>query len=268
MPVSLVVEIVAPQDMELPLTIGNYIHAAFLRLVYSVNPELSEKLHAPGREKPFTLSPLVGDYQRHNGKLLLKKGDHGWVRITALEPSLSQCLLEWNTQVIPALTLLDEPLEVTGILHEGHPWARVATFEELYQQTMTTEQPMRRHIIFRFLSPTTFRANGANVPFPLPKYVFFTLSQKWNTYAPVYLGEQVHAMIEQAMTLSHYQLHTQALDFGKYRQIGFTGEATFLIRRTLDDIWVRAIHLLADFAFFAGVGYKTTMGMGQVRKIY
>jgi CRISPR-associated endoribonuclease Cas6 len=253
--------------MELPQTTGNYVHAAFLRLVSNIDPDLSEKLHAPGREKPFTLSPLVGDFQRNDGKLLLKKGDRGWIRITALEPALSQCLLEWDTQVVPIFFILDEALEVTDIFHEGHPWARVATFEELYQRTITAEQLRRRSLTFRFFSPTTFRANGVNVPFPLPKYVFYTLSQKWNTYAPIHLGEQIHTMIEQAVTLSHYQLQTQVLDFGRYRQIGFTGEATFLIHRTLDDIWARVIHLLADFAFFAGVGYKTTMGMGQARKL-
>ena len=56
-------------------------------------------------------------------------------------------------------------------------------------------------------------------------------------------------------------------DYAGYRQLGFVGACEFLPHRGVPADVVRVLHLLAAFAFFAGVGYKTTMGMGQVRQV-
>jgi len=64
-----------------------------------------------------------------------------------------------------------------------------------------------------------------------------------------------------------YELKTQMGDFGNYRQIGFVGHCTLgMPRRPVADV-LRGMHLLCETAFFTGVGYKTTMGMGQVRQV-
>jgi CRISPR-associated endoribonuclease Cas6 len=56
-------------------------------------------------------------------------------------------------------------------------------------------------------------------------------------------------------------------DFGNYRQIGFVGPCTLgMPRRQVADV-LRGMQLLCDTAFFTGVGYKTTMGMGQARRL-
>jgi CRISPR-associated endoribonuclease Cas6 len=46
--------------------------------------------------------------------------------------------------------------------------------------------------------------------------------------------------------------------------IGFKGRVTYTYPRQIDAPTRQALNALADFGFFAGVGYKTTMGMGQV----
>ncbi|MEZ4642602.1 MAG: CRISPR system precrRNA processing endoribonuclease RAMP protein Cas6 [Chloroflexota bacterium] len=33
-----------------------------------------------------------------------------------------------------------------------------------------------------------------------------------------------------------------------------------------DRYWNSVLNLLADFAFYSGVGYQTTVGLGQVRR--
>ena len=56
-------------------------------------------------------------------------------------------------------------------------------------------------------------------------------------------------------------------DFGRYQlQVGFVGQCTFGVRKDMPAEVVWGIRLLAAFGFFAGVGYRTTMGMGQVRQ--
>jgi CRISPR/Cas system endoribonuclease Cas6 (RAMP superfamily) len=52
---------------------------------------------------------------------------------------------------------------------------------------------------------------------------------------------------------------------GPYLKIGYVGTIEYLAAKHADPLALRVFHLLADYAFFAGVGYHTTMGMGQVR---
>jgi CRISPR-associated endoribonuclease Cas6 len=58
-------------------------------------------------------------------------------------------------------------------------------------------------------------------------------------------------------------LRTEMLRFAKSPQLGFTGFCRYTLRG--DDADLRWINALADAAFFLGVGYKTTQGMGLVR---
>jgi CRISPR-associated endoribonuclease Cas6 len=67
------------------------------------------------------------------------------------------------------------------------------------------------------------------------------------------------------VALARYQLRTRILPFKDGSlQVGFVGQAVFLALNS-DRYWVHALHLLAEYARYAGVGYQTTMGMGQAR---
>jgi CRISPR/Cas system endoribonuclease Cas6 (RAMP superfamily) len=53
------------------------------------------------------------------------------------------------------------------------------------------------------------------------------------------------------------------LQFNKSQQVGFVGNCTYQLHGLPADL--RLLHTLARAAFFLGVGYKTTQGMGLVR---
>jgi CRISPR-associated endoribonuclease Cas6 len=87
----------------------------------------------------------------------------------------------------------------------------------------------------------------------------------WNTYAPTSLHIEKLALRDSLLhylVLTSCSLSTHTLHNAKYTQKGFCGHCTY----ALQDIneWAAQITRLAAFAPFAGVGYKTTMGMGQV----
>jgi CRISPR-associated endoribonuclease Cas6 len=169
---------------------------------------------------------------------------------------------------LSSITLFTERLPVVAVAKEAkdHPWAGRISAEELYESRMLANN-LPRSFTLQFHSPTTFRSGGQNMPFPLPRFVFLTLAEKWNRYSPVHLGEKVAPMLAERVLLTKYDLRTRMLDFGRYRQVGFIGRCEFHIETNKDDLWRQIPHLLADFAFYAGVGYKTTMGMGQVERV-
>ena len=72
--------------------------------------------------------------------------------------------------------------------------------------------------------------------------------------------------------LTSVESKSRMLDFGKHKAIGFVGSCAyqFFVERQSDGKgdteMLRLANLLADFAFYCGTGYKTTMGMGQTRR--
>ena len=68
--------------------------------------------------------------------------------------------------------------------------------------------------------------------------------------------------------MSRYRLETALVRFGEQGErgtvAGCLGRCTYalLVR---DRYWMGLIHLLAAFARYAGVGRRTTMGLGQAR---
>jgi CRISPR-associated endoribonuclease Cas6 len=88
----------------------------------------------------------------------------------------------------------------------------------------------------------------------------------WNHYAPacLHIDKQViRDSVKNTVEISDYDLHTTTLYFPKYSQKGFLGTCTYQLKT--GDEYVSQITALANFARYAGVGYKTTMGMGQAR---
>ena len=75
--------------------------------------------------------------------------------------------------------------------------------------------------------------------------------------------------------LTAVESRSRMLDFGKHKAIGFVGSCAyqfFLEHQSYSNDkdnteMLRLANLLADFAFYCGTGYKTTMGMGQTRRI-
>jgi len=68
-------------------------------------------------------------------------------------------------------------------------------------------------------------------------------------------------MRRECVRVTQGDLQTHVVHFPNFVQKGFTGTCTYSFR----DEGVSELAILAAFAPYAGVGYKTTMGMGQVQ---
>lgn len=289
---SCVLQLRACQDAVLPFTGGRAIHAAFLQLVNNLNPGLNAKLHETARVKSFTTSPLFGDMEKVADGFHLEAEQEYWLRFTSLDATLSALLLNLEARDIGHITLLDAKFSVQQVLtkRQAHPWSGVESYESLAERWLGSDGIPPRKIGLRFVSPTTFRTGGRNTPFPLPHLVFLSLAEKWRQFAPASLGQEVGNFLDELsvtgeaaaekvsrkrgtwerldeiVCLSHYSLHTRTGDFQGFKQVGFVGTVEFELGAEIADRWARLLQLLADFSFYAGVGFKTTMGMGQTQR--
>jgi len=267
---SIVFTLTASADTKLPPANARILHGALLRWLERDQTELVALLHDANYQRPYTLSDLHGCLEEKNGWLKIPQGETYWYRLTGIEAHFIQCLLTSMRQQ-KAGPQPDDPKLVPGpafVLPEEHPSAQLSSFAQIIEGVR--QQSQRRElspsVALRFDSPTCFIENKQALPLPVPRFVFGYLTNKWQLASPVALPvEDVQHFVE-SIHLSYARIETRIVDLQKYKRTGFTGECRFALHPARPENYRQALHLLAEFAFFSGVGSHTTMGLGQARQ--
>lgn len=272
-----IIRLYALHDGFLDLDTGQWANAAFYNLIRQVDPALAEALHRWNGRKPFTVSSLAGLPRAREGMIEVRAGRECWLRVTTLGESIFQTFIQRfllgeavdRGRPGPVLQLGPLKFGVCEVLTTpaSHPWAGYADALDLFDWK---DPPDRLHL--EFASPTRF--NLGSLPggglslalFPMPALVFGSLAARWREFVSPDLDA---AAIEDAASdalVCEYRLRTEALVWKGRVQKGFCGRCTYDLRRLDPEArsWLKA---LADFAFYAGVGGKTTQGMGQARMV-
>ncbi len=280
---------------------GELAHAAFLNWVGVAAPEVASWLHEGNKLRLYTCSSLrfplpstrVHEAERENKHLPLDPTKTYTLRVTLLRgelfPLLYEALLRFDMSTRgnqqPFMQLGKQAFaleEVTTTDTSG--WTGFTSYDALLEGARTSKT--RNAVGLEFASLTAFSWTNktygnyyANMP--LPSYIFPMLAKRWQAVAPEALTNSVQVeRVEQyarddGMILHEYDLHSHIVTFPRHPQQGFVGTSRYALRRDAEEI-VREknssmlsvqqqILLLAQFAFYSGIGYKTAMGMGQVR---
>lgn len=259
------------------------MQSELFRQLQGLSTTLTSQVHgeADDQPRPYTISPLYPDRPLlRNGMLYVQPGDRCWFRLTGLRDDASQLLL--------ALSETCRSWQIRGssfggefavrrwcVLPGEHPWAGLISLEDLGQSAWQANDQEPDRIRLLFHTPTTFEVAsesswGSWMPLPVPKLVFGSLRARVAKFCPE-LGEPPSQadLVEGRVALGRFRnLESHMLHFQRRnrRRTGFTGECEFLLDRDLhlkERLW---LHLLAGFAFYAGVGASTSWGMGQVRR--
>lgn len=270
---STVVRLRAKQDGWLPHAMGEYGHAAFLSLIREVAPDLSRALHDAGDRQPYAVSPLVGGKRERRGVHVRAGGDY-WMRFTMLDPALYSVFSRYFAESASfelSLTLgeIEFVIEELTTSPQAEGWSGYTTFSDLLAKAGADTI-----VSLQFLSLTAFslgEVEGSGPRFnifPEPALVFDSLLRRWNQFADQPLGEPLEwqEWVGKHVVVRRYRTESDLWQFKRHPQIGFVGNCTYEVKGDyLTEI--RQFNALADFAFFAGVGCKTTMGMGQCRRM-
>jgi CRISPR-associated endoribonuclease Cas6 len=264
---SLVLSLTTEHARTLPLHLGRAGHALFLRLIAASDPALAEALHAPNQPRPFTCSTLWGA-RRQAGALCLEPGPTYFMRFTGLSGPVSAHLQAWVVAPPATVELDNVALTVSQATLDPqmHPWAGQSSYESLSAPYLLARAQPKPQVELEFAAPTAFRSAGRTVPLPLPELVFGGLATRWNEFAPVAIAEEVRRFAGECLAISRYRLKTVMLQAkGQSMQIGFVGRCAYTALNR-DRYWLGLIQMLADYAFYAGVGYQTSVGLGQARR--
>lgn len=273
---ALVVRLIAEKDGTLRATVGHLAHAAFLDILRQVDPDVSQALHDLSGRKPFTLSPLHGFGHGRKGKLTIRAGQEGWLRLTLLDPGLFHTFIRYFLQGTnkPVIQLNQHTFRVSEILSTpgSHALAGHDSLAELEKRWAEADVDNKAlHTIkFRFRTPTAFSLRGGRFRtmhvLPDPDLVFGELARYWDRLAGQDTREAVLACADDSVVVSRHKIKTHMVQFRRSKQVGFTGRVHYRLLDKDNGAMIRHCNRLADLAFYSGVGSKTTMGMGQVTR--
>jgi CRISPR-associated endoribonuclease Cas6 len=255
---------------------GDLVRSALMNLFRDSDFPLAQKLHDENAAKPYTISLLRGGKRDTDHTLHFGEGDTADWRFTLLsEPTfealLHRYLLHRN---LPHVRIGAVEFAITDAFASGsrHRDSGHVSLTELTERWNYLPESLPRTVTLDFLSPTVFNIGSDPVSHerrwrlvPDARTLFSGLRKKWIKLGGVEPGDTFDEWVQQHIELEPLELHLNHRLVKKVRVPGFCGRVRFRAYENLR--WLPLVHVLADLAFWIGVGYQTTCGMGQVRRV-
>ena len=252
-----------PETRPIPKWWGEAVHQLAIKVIASHNADLAQELEKSAGLKPFTVSNLRGRFP--GGKI--DAGSLYKLRFTALDKRVADAfaaaradgvLRSGETVELDFIKFLirqndpNVPDEIGGVTYQ-------ALTNRLFAAT-----PPPRTLSLEFVSPTLFKQGGRQMPFPMPDLVFGSLLDHWNAspFVPTPLPEEARRYARECLQLGRFELESRVLKMYGETFRGFIGKVRFHTNN-YDRYWMGIMAMLAEYATYAGVGAKTTMGLGQ-----
>jgi CRISPR-associated endoribonuclease Cas6 len=248
----------------IPYATGSAARSFFYEAVTTAAPAAAQALHEATGLKPFTASLLRGPGRPVAGQRTIQPGSYT-LHFTTLTSSLFAAFYDHlQTQQARGerVRLHGQEFAIEEVIFDGERvrFAQLETFESL------RSRPPGQTFRFRFLSPTTFRSGDGHLPLPVPQSVYRSLWEKWNAFAPAALTipDSLLMAVQTGLFPARFDLESELLEMGKSRVVGCVGACEYALTREVGEEERRWLTALTAFAFYAGVGAKTTVGLGQV----
>jgi CRISPR-associated endoribonuclease Cas6 len=270
-----------------PMTIDNQrgeaIHAQFFRWLETYSMALRNELHDPNdhKGKPFTVSDLMMNQAPLRG--YVERGATAWIQFTGLRKDVVEFLHQRLLVSPPAGIEIDRVFWVLNSVE----LTRQTTIEAMLKSHQVAKAP--HHLQFNFLTATAFRRNGLDFSIPTPMLIFSTLKRRWEELSDFALPEVLNIYTDYFVAIEDFTLNSEFFTLQKTTHRAFRGRISYEIMKVSDQIkkeqekkedvarlaaflekhphgdLARSLGLLAEFATYAGIGKKTTQGMGMVQ---
>ncbi|MBZ0281018.1 MAG: CRISPR system precrRNA processing endoribonuclease RAMP protein Cas6 [Anaerolineae bacterium] len=244
----------------IPAQTGRAAQAWFLDSLRTLDSAVSAAVHdGSGQLKPFTARGL---HPAPTGELMnLSPRQSYSLRVTTLHTDLTHLALNMLPIWRQGITLHDQLFAVEHIEVASTTYADLLTRQPV--------SPSRR-LAFAFLTPTAFKRTGdLSIPLPLPEYVFGSLIDRWTRFAPAApLHNDMRAWVMAHLSVDSHEIRTRRVSFERANKgvtVGFTGTVAYYAGNS-ELPFLAQLHALADYASYASIGAKTTVGLGQVER--
>lgn len=203
-----------------------------------------------------TFSGILGPRTASREFVTFQPGEFYQLSLTGLQESSAKAIATLD---------LGEHLSCLGAtFHISDRQDQISSYEALYHEQVVIEPDPKRQFDLTFDTPTAFSQNRLYLPLPVPPLMFRSWLERWNHFAPVYLGgDDLIGYLGEAFALTRHRIQSQPFPVHKHSVTGFTGNVSLRILARIDPLLANVAELLIHYATWAGTGTKTRLGMGQ-----
>ena len=186
-------------------------------------------------------------------------------RISALNSQASEELLLPLLGMEPHVYLKRKRLDLEVVSRRMDD---AMSYKELVRKYYLPENQtgnVRDTVKFKFLTSTGFRSNGENLIFPDAYLIFNSLLRRFNAFSGIdsFAQKGLAMSLMQEVHIDDYDLHYSPFSVEGRKIPAFKGSYSLKISK--DEAARRLICMLGEYASYAGVGIKTSLGMGAVK---
>lgn len=247
----------------IPYFPGKKIHGMFFDILKDVDTNLSERLHGNFSDKSFTVSSfLKKDVEL---PVTIEKDKKYLVRVTFLDENVFNAFSSGvlKKKFFKKVVSVDNfQFLVSKILFNSNDSPLAGVFSP---KNLDIDDLHSTEIKLRFYTPTLFRIGDKHLRIPDAEKIFNSLLRKFNKYSSKKLEESISERFNQ-IKIKHKSIAIKRVNLGNYYLEGFTGNVVFTFPNE-DKELLKAANILSYFSFYSGVGYKTTMGLGQTKRL-
>jgi CRISPR-associated endoribonuclease Cas6 len=140
------------------------------------------------------------------------------------------------------------------------------SFDDLFTDNYLGEK-RSRYLTMEFITPTAFKSNEKYVFMPDIALIMKSIISKYDTLSTTtdIMDDNLLDKIVEDVSIAEYRIRSRYFYLEKTRIPGFVGRLKLKINGSQN--MVNMIHMLVDFAQYSGIGIKTALGMGVVKKL-
>lgn len=186
-------------------------------------------------------------------------------RISALDSEASNKLLQPLLEMEPSIYLKRKKTKLTI---QSRCLSDVQSYKELAQKYFLPEKSakhLKDTIKFKFMTSTGFKSSGQYLIFPDAYLIFNSLLRRFNAFSGIdsFMQKGLAQNLMQEVHVDDYDLHYSPFSVEGRKIPAFKG--TYSLKISKNDMACRIISMLSEYAAYAGVGIKTSLGMGAVK---
>jgi len=203
-----------------------------------------------------SFSGIQGFYQVSKDFLTFTPDEFYTLSLSGLQENAAKAIASLNLS--PSLEFLGAKFDIINREDE------ITSYEQLYTELVANEPEPVRRFDLKFTTPTAFAQGSTHLALPVVNLMFRSWLERWNHFAPVYLGsDELIAYLSQAVLLKHHKIQTRSHQLPRGYVNGFVGQVTLQIPYRTDALLANVANLLVQYSHYAGTGIKTRLGMGQ-----
>ncbi|MFB0566142.1 MAG: CRISPR-associated endoribonuclease Cas6 [Candidatus Aminicenantaceae bacterium] len=242
---------------------GENLYKLVLNILNEKDEHIAREVHDSKKVELVTVSPLLKGVKSTHGHTYLNPFQSASFRVTYLKEELVGPLI--NGFLLFSDKAEPLPFSSGEVLIDKVDWQKgnnsiFTSFEEIFSCAQT-----EKTIALEFCSPTLFYSRRKEKLFPIPKLVFSSLLKKWEAFSEIEIPSNIGEELKK-IRVTQFRLKTEHVHFSEQTIPGFMGKVWYELEEEFSKETKKALNALGNFAFYSGIGYKTSLGMGQVRR--